>query len=118
LLEYNPPSATPFTPQEILDNKSRLTRQAYVHAVIEHPLGAVVQYPETGSEIGYGVAHIFPIDLEARSFINPRSNMQYSLGDPQGYHHNVKCHQLRNAETGEPMSCLQQKANCMLSLYS
>jgi len=117
LLSYTPPAAIYFTLQEIQEKKSRLTRQAYVHAVVEHPLGAIVEYPETGLTSGIGVAHIFPVDLDATEFFNPRRNIQYSLGEPQGYHHNVKCHQLRNIETGEPVVCLQEKAGCEYFIY-
>jgi len=112
LLFYDPPLAHMFTPEEICEKKSRLTRQAYIHGLVEHPAGVLVEYPQSGSVLHVGIGHIFNVNLNAANFTNPRSISQYSLGEPQGYHHNVTCLQLRDSETGEPVVCLQKKSSC------
>jgi len=113
LLKYTSPLARFFTSEEILAGKSRLNQKAFVQASIEHPPNAIVEFPQTGSGQSMGIAHIFLVDLDAASFHNPRDNIQYSLGEPQGYRHRVKCHLLRDPETGDPVCCLQQKIACM-----
>ena len=112
LLSYKPLPARHFTSEEIRDGRGRLTRQAYVHGLVEHPAGAIVEYPESGATQGLGIAHVFHVDLNSDHFTNPRSNSQYSLGEPQGAHHNVACHQLRDPETDKPILCLQRTSRC------
>jgi len=112
LLSYNPPVPHIFTSDEIRAKKSQLTRQAYIHGLVEHPPGAIVEYPESGSAENLGIGHVFHVDIKADHFTNPRGNSQYSLGEPQGYHHNVTCLQLRDSETNEPVLCLQKKSSC------
>ena len=112
LLFYDPPPAHIFTLDEIRAKKSRLTRQAYIHGLIEHPVGALIEYPQSGSAPDVGIGHIFNVDLNSSEFTNPRSISQYSLGEPQGYHRNVTCLQLRDSQTDEPVVCLQKKSSC------
>ena len=110
-LRYAPPLAVPFTPQEILSGENRLTRKTYVHAIANHPIGSILEYPQTGSRAGEAIAHRIKFD-PTKSMINPRDNIQYSLGDTQGYHPNVTCNLLRDLKTEEPVNCLQVKTSC------
>ncbi|KIJ53274.1 hypothetical protein M422DRAFT_242411 [Sphaerobolus stellatus SS14] len=112
LLQYNPATPVWFTPGEIRSKKSQLTRQAYVHGWIEHPPEAIVEYLQSGEIEGEGIAHFFNVNLSGASFVNPKDNLQYSLGEPQGIHQHVQCRQLRDIETGEFMDCIQQKLSC------
>ncbi|KAG1765741.1 hypothetical protein EV702DRAFT_919554, partial [Suillus placidus] len=71
-----------------------------VNAIVEHPCGAIVEYPETGSVMGQAVAHIFPISVNCNTheFDNPKASFQYSLGDGHGGRKNVLCHLLRDSK--------------------
>ncbi|KIJ56052.1 hypothetical protein M422DRAFT_239245 [Sphaerobolus stellatus SS14] len=73
---------------------------AYVHARLEHPPGAVVEYLQSGKFEGEGVAHLFNIDLSR-------------------IHQYVQYQQLRDLETGESLDCVQQKlSRCRIKLCS
>ncbi|KAF8488095.1 hypothetical protein BU17DRAFT_59782, partial [Hysterangium stoloniferum] len=89
---------------------NKTTRQSYASALIEHPIGAIVEYPESGSQPKYSVAHHFHIN--PKNFIHPKENIQYSLGDVHGSHENVTCYLLRDIHTKEPVSCKQLKTRC------
>ncbi|KAF8525595.1 hypothetical protein BU17DRAFT_41669, partial [Hysterangium stoloniferum] len=89
---------------------NKTTHQSYASALIEHPIGAIVEYPESGSQPKYSVAHHFHIN--PKNFIHPKENIQYSLGDVHGSHENVTCYLLRDIHTKEPVSCKQLKTRC------
>ncbi|KAF8516406.1 hypothetical protein BU17DRAFT_67419 [Hysterangium stoloniferum] len=110
LLNYYPPPARLFTEEEWQHSKNKTTRQSYASALIEHPIGAIVEYPESGSQPKYSVAHHFHIN--PKNFIHPKENIQYSLGDVHGSHENVTCYLLRDIHTKEPVSCKQLKTRC------
>jgi len=120
--QYLAPPATPFMPQEIATGANQLTRQAYVHAMVQHPPGAIVEYPETGIRLGEAVAHKFCLSAVKPSNnghnFYPRANIQYLLGDKEGYHTKVTCHLLHCVETGELVACRQLKTNCESVLFS
>jgi len=107
---YTPP--TPF----FFDKSARpkVTRLAVsaVDAIIDHPLGALVEYPFSGLEPGHSIAHRFAID--PRSYIDPRRNIQYSLGrDSKGGHPNTGCLIFsRGVSVKEPVLCNQIKTSC------
>jgi len=86
---YNPPPAQKFTAEELAAKKDRITRQTRASAVVKHPLGSIVEYPETGVEINDSVAHVFTVD--PTNFNHPKLDFQYSLGDSQGSRRNVAC---------------------------
>ncbi len=111
-LHYVPQPATPFTPEALESGANCLTWKAHVTAKVEHPIGAIVEYPETGSQTNESVMHIFHVNSADPMFVNPRKNLQYSLGTPQGRHSNVSCHLLHDTETEKPAICLQAKATC------
>lgn len=109
-LHYVAPPATPFTPEEIAAGKTRLTRKAYVHTKVEHPVGAIIEYPQTGAIADEGVAHLCRVDQEYPG--QPRANVQFSLGDVQGQSPDVVCHLLRDRQTEEALKCRQSKVSC------
>ncbi|KAF8588888.1 hypothetical protein K439DRAFT_1613228 [Ramaria rubella] len=85
-----------------IQQEFKLTRQSVVHAVIDHPLGVIVEYSESGG-LGNAIAHRFNI--------NPLE--YYSLGDTKGGHKNVNCYLLESAASlGEPIKCSQTKVSC------
>ncbi|KAJ6477758.1 hypothetical protein C8R45DRAFT_1102039 [Mycena sanguinolenta] len=46
---YCPPAARAFNAEEARCGLDCIDRQTYVHALVEHPTGAIVEYPETGA---------------------------------------------------------------------
>ncbi|KAF8590817.1 hypothetical protein K439DRAFT_1657169 [Ramaria rubella] len=111
------PNAIPFTSQEILLGANRVTRQSYVQGIIEHPAHTIIEYPQTGSKMGEAIAHRFLINPKQSSFVNPKDNIQYSLGDVHGRRASVTCHLLRDAKTQKPVDCLQIKLSCRCLKY-
>ncbi|KAF8587723.1 hypothetical protein K439DRAFT_1614149 [Ramaria rubella] len=109
--QYSPPMATPFTEEEIQNGQNRTTQQGYAHALVEHPAGAVIEYPQTGSLAGEAIAHRFAVNLN-QTFVNPKDNVQYSLGDSHGGHTNFTCHLLHDTGTQEAVPCYQLKISC------
>ena len=107
---YRPPKAVYFTELERLLDIHRVTRKSFVSAVIDHPEGVAVEYPEAGKEQGDSIAHRFTIDPS--KWINPKSNIQYSLGDKHGGRDNVTCYLLRDSVTGEPIKCKKRSYGC------
>ncbi|KAJ6452183.1 hypothetical protein C8R47DRAFT_998159 [Mycena vitilis] len=108
---YSPPAARPFSAEEIRRSLDCINRQNYVHALVEHPTGSIVEYPETGASKGIGIAHRFSVDPAA--FSHPKECFQYSLGDSRGggepY---VRCGSLLLGTDGTPASCFHQKLSC------
>ncbi|KAF8480676.1 hypothetical protein JB92DRAFT_2837564 [Gautieria morchelliformis] len=88
----------------------RITRKSTVKLVIDHPVHAILEYPQTGTHLGDAVTHWFPIDWSL--FIHPKENIQYSLGDAHGSHRDVQCHLLTDDEGGSPMACYKMKTTC------
>lgn len=88
---YNPPPARNFTAEELVAKKDRVTRKTRASAVVKHPLGSIVETPETGAETNKSVAHVFAVD--PGNLVHPKLNFQYSLelGDSQGIRRNVGC---------------------------
>lgn len=111
---YSSPSPRSFTPAEIASGANRVTGKSYINCVIEHPLGAIVEYP-TSCPDTIAVAHRFKI--HSGDFVDPTKNIQYSLGDPQGSFENVICHLLCDTETLEPVHCRQTKKGCEFFLF-
>ncbi|KAF8576151.1 hypothetical protein K439DRAFT_1623060 [Ramaria rubella] len=111
------PNTIPFTSQEILLGDNRVTRQSYVQGIIEHPAHTIIEYPQTGSKMGEMIAHQFLINPKQSSFVNPKDNIQYSLGDVHGRRASVTCHLLRDAKTQKPVDCLQIKLSCHCLKY-
>ncbi|KAF8576274.1 hypothetical protein K439DRAFT_1367727 [Ramaria rubella] len=109
--QYTPSLAAPFTAEEISAGRNQTTWQGYVQGIIEHPAGAIAEFPQTGSKDGEAIAHRFSIDLKS-FFVNPKDNIQYSLGDNHGGRANVTCHLLHDTETQSPVLCHQLKTSC------
>ncbi|KAJ7788049.1 hypothetical protein B0H14DRAFT_2398806 [Mycena olivaceomarginata] len=105
--QYCPPAAREFTSQEISAGLDCVNRQSYVHHLVDHPLGSIVEYPETGTSIGTGIAHRFSVD--PANFHHPRESFQYSLGDSHGGDSHVHCGQLLLGRTGLPAVCFHKK---------
>ena len=107
---YIPPAATYFSEEELAAQCNKVTRKSLVSAVVDHPVGAVVEYPEAGRCAGESVAHRFMI--EPSDFIHPRDNIQYSMGDKHGGRNDVLCFLLRNSVTNEPLLCKKRTYAC------
>ncbi|KAG1727710.1 hypothetical protein EDB19DRAFT_1857471 [Suillus lakei] len=108
---YQPPPAQAFTADELSLKCDRVNRETCVQALIEHPLGAIVEYPETGACEDSSVAHIFNVNPNPDHFINPKLNFQYSLGDGHGGWKNVQCYLLKGV-TGKPVLCAKLTTSC------
>ena len=93
----------------------RVTRNwsSAVNAVIDHPIGAILEYPQSGSCEGESIAHQLAID--PRNFVNPRKNMQYTIEMLAG-HHNVRCLLIsKGVDSSKGALCYQAKASCKCS---
>ncbi|KAJ7728102.1 hypothetical protein B0H16DRAFT_1331143 [Mycena metata] len=107
---YCPPLSRHFTAEELRRGFDCINRQTYVHGLVEHPLGAIVEYPETGSAKGVGIAHRFSVD--PAGFSHPKDNIQYSLGDSHGGEPYMHCGGLLTNFNGDQASCFHQKLTC------
>ncbi|EJD41424.1 hypothetical protein AURDEDRAFT_169588 [Auricularia subglabra TFB-10046 SS5] len=107
LRKYEPPPARAFTPEEIAAKRNAINHKTKVHALIDHPFGAVVEYPQTGTAAGEIIAHRFPVDPE-RPFM-PYHSFQYSLGGNCGAH-DAKCSLIN--EDGKPVECKVYSYQC------
>ena len=112
---YEPPHASTFTDADIASGRNKVTREAIADRIVEHPLGAIVEYPETGDSLGVAIAHIFNVDMDPERFIHPRLNFQYSLGDGHGGRDNVTCRLLKS-RSGGPVLCKKLRTSCKFSI--
>ena len=112
---YIPPAAAYLSEAGRGAQPYKVTRKSFVSAVVDHPEGAVVEYPEAGACAGNSVAHRFTIDPS--DFVHPRDNIQFSIGDKHGGRNNVLCLLLRNAITNEPVICKKRTYTCMNVFY-
>ncbi|KAG2137941.1 hypothetical protein DEU56DRAFT_736613 [Suillus clintonianus] len=109
---YIPPAAQLFTAEDRTQGRHRVTRKTSAHAIVEHPIGAIVEYPQTGHRADESVAHVFHVDPSSfTSSPHPKSSFQYSLGDGHGGRTIGQCLMLRDAE-GRPLSCTKLKTSC------
>ncbi|KAJ6517779.1 hypothetical protein DFH09DRAFT_1098682 [Mycena vulgaris] len=106
---YHPPPARAFSAEEIRRGFDCIIRQTYVNALVDHPLGSVVEYPETGNAKGFAIAHRFSVD--PANFSHPRESFQYSLGDSHGGNPDVYCGSLLLGQTGRPAACFHKKSS-------
>ncbi|KAF7374227.1 hypothetical protein MSAN_00305500 [Mycena sanguinolenta] len=104
---YRPLPARPFTEEELQQSLNYINRQTSVHRLVEHPLGAIVKYPETGNSTGVGIAHRFYIN--ARKCYAPHENFQYSLGDSRGGEQDALCGNLLLGRDGTPAFCSHKR---------
>ncbi|KIK77557.1 hypothetical protein PAXRUDRAFT_102622, partial [Paxillus rubicundulus Ve08.2h10] len=109
---YVPPPAQYFTSEEIRQGHHRITRKASAHKIIEHPISAIIEYPQTGKLDGESVAHLFSVDPAMfLSTHHPKASFQYSLGDGHGGHDLVMCLMLKDSQ-GFPMHCRVLQTTC------
>lgn len=97
------------------EQEGRVTRErtSSVHAVIEHAANAIVEFPESGAATDLAVAHVFPVD--PNNFVDPRDNLQYSLGEHHGQRKGVRCYFLqRYSQSSLPVPCTRIKTGCSL----
>ncbi|KAG0697536.1 hypothetical protein DFH29DRAFT_758842, partial [Suillus ampliporus] len=84
-------------------------------AVIEHPISAIVEYPQTGCLSTQSIAHIFHVDplsfTSKSSNLHPKSNFQYSLGNGHSGKIIGQCLMLCDAK-GRPVSCTKLRTSC------
>jgi len=79
---YTPPPAQPFTVEDHMKEWHHVTCKTSAHAIVEHPIGAIVEYPQTGRHADESIAHIFHIEPSTfTSTLHPKSSFQYSLLD-------------------------------------
>ncbi|KZV83375.1 hypothetical protein EXIGLDRAFT_843006 [Exidia glandulosa HHB12029] len=110
LRQYEPPPARRWTAHELARSKNvgKYTREKRCAAVIDHPLGAIVEYPETGSQLNEAVAHRFQVD--PHSAYRPQHSFQYSLSDSShGGNPSVNCWLIRD---GEKVLCKSTDYGC------
>ncbi|KAF8180705.1 hypothetical protein K438DRAFT_2021287 [Mycena galopus ATCC 62051] len=107
---YLAPSSRPFTAEELRRGLDCINRQTYVHAIVEHPVGAIVEYPETGAVQDVAIAHRFSID--PTQFSHPKESFQYSLGDSRWGESDVFCGDLLMRRDGNPASCSHKRTSC------
>ncbi|KAJ7649214.1 hypothetical protein B0H17DRAFT_1270949 [Mycena rosella] len=107
---YRPPPGRPFTAEELRLGLDCINRQTHVNAFVEHPLGSIVEYPETGAGPGLAIAHRFSVDPS--NFSPPKESFQYSLGDSHGENPYVHCGTLLMGPNGTPASCVLKKFFC------
>ncbi|KAJ6485262.1 hypothetical protein DFH09DRAFT_1106230 [Mycena vulgaris] len=93
--------------EEIRRGFDCINRQTYVNALVDHPLGSIVEYPETGNAKGVAIAHRFSVD--PANFSHPRESFQYSLGDFHGGNPDIYCGSLLLGQTGRPAACFRKK---------
>ena len=87
----------------------KLNCKSLVHGIINHPLGSIVEFPQSGLELNQGIAHRFTVDPQY--LIHPKDNIQYSLGDSRGSRPNVNCLLFTHA-FGQPVLCYVSKISC------
>jgi hypothetical protein len=109
-LKYIPPPSVPFSEEDIYFQKNAVTRQSFASSRIQHPVGAVVEFPESGAYKGHSIAHIFSVD--PNDVIDPKRNIQYSLGGKKGGSSSVNCLLLHNVQDNAPARCRQVKLTC------
>ncbi|KAF7969562.1 hypothetical protein HWV62_26919 [Athelia sp. TMB] len=107
--DYDPPAARHFTDAEIAAKANCLNQKSRVNALIDHPLGAIVEYPETGAHPDERVAHRFQVDPV--KFRHPKADFQYSLGDKHGGHKDVHCFLLWDTN-GNDVLCDHVQTSC------
>ena len=110
---YTPLDATLFSEAQCATLCNRVTKRSFVSALVDHPEGAVVEYPEAAHEPGSAIAHQFKIDPS--KFVHPRENIQFSLGDNHGGRNDVSCYLLKNSVTNKPISCKKRTYTCEYS---
>ena len=107
---YKPPEAVYFTDLQRLLEAHRVTRRSFVSALVDHPEGTVVEYPEAGKVAGDAVAHQFTIN--PTRMLHPKNNIQFSLGDRHGGQDNVTCLLLLDSLSGNPIICKKRTYSC------
>ena len=112
---YEPARSCAFTDDEIASGHNKVTREATADRIVEHPLGAIVEYPKTGDSLDVAVAHIFNVDPDPARFVHPHLNFQYSLGDSHGGRSNVTCRLLKS-KSGGPVLCKKLRTSCKHSI--
>ncbi|EJD54157.1 hypothetical protein AURDEDRAFT_157410 [Auricularia subglabra TFB-10046 SS5] len=108
LRSYEPAQARVFTEREIREGRNSVTTKTTAHAIIEHPFGAVVEFPETGAVEGQSIAHRFAIDPEHPCM--PHHSIQYSTGTTVHGMHEANCRLIRTDK--QPVKCKVYSYTC------
>lgn len=120
-LPAGPAPSRYFTPEEIAIKAHRATRLTPCTKIAQHPLGAVVEYPECGTHEQENILHQFRIDPNPATFVNPRDNIQYPLGSSgsSGGHPNRPCNFITphggHAPQKQRPDCTEIGHSCTLS---
>ena len=108
---YQAPAARPFTEEELSMEMHIINRQLQANALVDHPLGAVVEYPESNSATSV-IAHRFAINPQQLSDHHPKSNVQYSMGGFHGAENDVYCGKLLCDNNDRAVYCQKVKTSC------
>ncbi|KAL4080630.1 hypothetical protein J3A83DRAFT_4085258, partial [Scleroderma citrinum] len=106
---YIPPPACLFMDEEIWLHLDCASCHTIAHAIVYHPPGAIMEYPQTGSHDGESITHIFTVD--PKNFNNLKASFQYSLSNTHGGHFNVTCGLLCN-KSGDSVICNMLRTSC------
>ncbi|KAF8975638.1 hypothetical protein BDQ17DRAFT_1267859 [Cyathus striatus] len=88
----------------------KITSQLKVERLIDHPLGTILEYPDTASSHYGNVAHRFTVNPHSK--YHPRGNIQYSLGGIHGGEKNKFCGDLLLGADGKKVLCKKEKTSC------
>ncbi|KAL4076551.1 hypothetical protein V8B97DRAFT_2021913 [Scleroderma yunnanense] len=86
-----------------------INHHSIADAIVYHPLGAIVKYPQTRSLHGESIAHIFAVDLE--NFDNLKASFQYFLGNTHDSHFGIICDLLCD-KSDKPVRCDKLRISC------
>ena len=113
---HSPQSHAPSPAENLspsITHNVRLNRKTTLCSLLHHPLGAIVEYPETSTAGPIG--HLFEVSPD--NWSNPRLNFAYSQGAPTGRTKSgdhVWCSLLVDGN-GEKVPCLESHSTCMYS---
>ncbi|KAJ3762632.1 hypothetical protein EV360DRAFT_35312 [Lentinula raphanica] len=109
------PTTSPFNTHVerlLRNNDFKLNRKTTLSAVYEYPVGAVVEYPETGSADSGAVGHLFKME-GGGNWASPARNFAYSRGPPRGKERlPVEVPLLVSSVTGQPVLCISRHSTC------
>lgn len=107
---YHAPVAKMFSLDDFAKGRNSVNRTTHINGLVHHPHDAILEYPESGKEMGSSIGHLFAINVEKP--FHPKLNIQYSCGDTHGQHKETSCQFLRNDISGEMVKCKQESISC------
>lgn len=99
------------TNRTVIHNRYKLNRKTTLSVVYQYPVDAILEYPETGLEVGEAVGHLFAMRPDA--WVSPGRDFAYSRGEPSGKaRETVTVPLLVDCTTGEPVPCTTRHNTC------